>query len=215
MKFTVITLFPEAFSYLETSVLARGKKKKAIQVELMQLRDYTNPKDKHKTVDDSPFGGGPGMVLKVEPIYRAVEKIKAKFAKRKKKPRARVVLFSTRGRKLTNEVAKEYAEKYDELILISGRYEGVDERVAEYLADEELSIGDYVLTGGELPAMVTIDAVSRFVPGVLGKMESLEETKGSYPTYTRPAEFKEWKVPEVLQEGNHKKIEEWRKSFKL
>ena len=153
------------------------------------------------------------MVMKVEPIYAAHKKIVSKI----KKGKTRTILFSTRGKVFTNEDAKRLS-KYDNLILICGRYEGVDERVAEHIADEEISIGDFVLSGGELPALVVIDAVSRQIPGVLGKTESLEEIKGSYPVYTKPAEFvikekgrkKIWKVPEVLQSGNHKRIEEWR-----
>jgi len=151
--------------------------------------------------------------LKFEPIFKTVEKIK-------KEPKRRIVLFSTRGKKFDSQMAKKLA-KYDQLILISGRYEGVDERVAKQIADEEISVGDFVLTGGELPAMILVDAVSRFVPGVLGKNESLEENKGSYPVYTRPevveikdkktGKIKRLKVPEVLLSGNHKEIEKWRK----
>ena len=153
------------------------------------------------------------MVMKVEPIYKAAMKVLRKI----KKGKTRTILFSTRGKLFTNNEAKRLS-KYDNLILICGRYEGVDERVAEHIADEEISIGDFVLSGGELPALVVIDVVSRQIPGVLGKTESLEEIKGSYPVYTKPAEFvikekgrkKMWKVPEVLQSGNHKRIEEWR-----
>ena len=156
------------------------------------------------------------MVMKVEPVYRAVEKLKVKS----KKLKVRTILFSTRGTKLDSTMAKRLA-KYDQLILICGRYEGVDERVAEQIADEEISIGDYILAGGELPAMVLTEAVARFIPGVLGKWESLEDVKGSYPVYTRPAEFKlkvkdkkekMWRVPKVLISGSHAKIDEWRKA---
>ena len=213
-QFNVISLFPESLaSYLEASIIGRAQEKKLIKVNLIQLRDFAvGP---HKKTDDSPFGGGPGMVLKPEPIWRAVEATKKK-AKGKK---TRTILFSTRGKVFDNGDARRLA-KYDNLIFICGRYEGVDERVAEELVDEELSIGDFVLSGGELPALIVIDAVSRQLKGVLGKTESLEEVKGSYPVYTKPAAFKaktrkgkarELKVPEVLMSGNHKLIEEWRK----
>lgn len=202
MRFDVITIFPEAFvSYLDQSVFGRAKKGKIIKVFFHNLRDYAA--DKHKTVDDAPYGGGPGMVLKIAPIYKAIKSLRLKKKKR-------IILFSTRGRKFDEKSTKRLA-KYDQLIFICGRYEGVDERVAKHLADEEISVGDFVLAGGELPAMMVMEAVARFVPGVLGKKESLESVKGSYPTYTRPEEFKSWKVPRVLLSGNHKKIEEWRK----
>ena len=206
--FDIITLFPESLkSYLGVSILARAQKKKLIKINLINPRKFAT--DKHKTVDDSPYGGGPGMVLKFEPIAKAVA-----FAKLK----VRTILFSTRGKKLTSSYAKQLA-LCDKLILICGRYEGVDERVAKYIADEEMSIGDYVLEGGELPALVVIDAVSRHIPGVLGKRESLEEIKGSYPVYTRPdvvvlqrgKKVKKLKVPKVLLLGDHKEISEWRR----
>ncbi len=205
MTFKVITIFPEAFdSYIKASILGRAVKKKLIKINLINLRRFT--KDKHKTVDDKPFGGGPGMVMKIEPIYKAVE-----FAKRRSPngKRTKVILFSTRGKKFNSKIAKRLAKSH-KLILICGRYEGVDERVAKYVAHEEISIGDYILSGGELPALILIEAVSRYVPGVLGNKESLEDIKGSYPVYTRPAEFKSWKVPKVLLSGNHKAIENWR-----
>ncbi len=210
--FHVISLFPESLeSYIGASIIGRARKSKLIKVNPVALRPLGI--GKHKVTDESPYGGGPGMVMKVEPIYKAVTKVLRKI----KKGKTRTVLFSTRGTLFTNDVAKRLS-KYDNLILICGRYEGVDERVAEHIADEEISIGDFVLSGGELPALVVIDAVSRQIPGVLGKTESLEEIKGSYPVYTKPAEFvikekgrkKIWKVPEVLQSGNHKRIEEWR-----
>ena len=162
------------------------------------------------------------MVLKVEPIFKAVQRLKAKSHKALpagRQVKTRVILFSTRGKNLDSKVAKRLA-KYDQLILICGRYEGVDERVAQYIADEEISVGDYVLSGGELPAMVLVEAVSRYLPGVLGKYESLEDIKGRYAVYTKPEIFKPrtqnqalrtWKVPKVLLSGNHKKINEWRK----
>lgn len=205
MKFDLITIFPRIFdSYFNESILKRAQKKKLIKIAVHNLRDFTD--DKHKKVDDSPYGGGPGMVIKIEPVYKAVEfaKRKAKSAKRK-----RVILFSTRGKKFDSKIAQRLS-KYDQLILICGRYEGVDERVAEHIADEEISMGDYVLAGGELPAMILVEAVSRQIPGVLGKYESLEEVKGSYPVYTKPEAFKGWKAPKVLLSGDHKKIAAWR-----
>lgn len=220
LKFDIITIFPNIFdSYFSESILRRAKEKKLIEIEAHDLRKWTS--DKHKTVDDTPYGGGPGMVLKVEPIFKAVEALK-KISKNKKLKR-RIVLFSAKGKQFTQTDARRLA-KYDQLIMICGRYEGVDERVAENVADEEISIGQYVLTGGELPAMTVVDAVSRLVPGVLGKAESLKEESFStvldkkkkaedyleHPHYTKPEKFKSWKVPEVLLVGNHKKIEEWR-----
>jgi tRNA (guanine37-N1)-methyltransferase len=205
MKFNIITIFPEIFnSYFNESIIKRAQEKKLVNIKIHNLRDFTD--DKRKTVDDSPYGGGPGMVMMAEPILRVVNKIK--------KDKAKVILFSLRGKKLDQKMAKRFS-KLDQLIMICGRYEGVDERVAKYIVDEEVSIGDYVLTGGEIPAMIVVDAVSRFIPGVLGKHESLEEIKGSYPVYTRPESIiinkKKRVVPEVLLSGDHKKIEEWRK----
>ena len=208
MTFHIITIFPNAFEcYFKASIIKRAIDNKLIKINIIDLRKFSN--DKHKTVDDKPYGGGPGMVLKIEPIYRAIERIKAKFQIPNSK--FKVILFSTRGKQFESKIAKNLS-KYTDIILICGHYEGVDERVAKYIADEEISIGDYILTGGEIPAMITVDAVSRFIPGVLGKKESLEQIKGSYPTYTRPEVFnKKWRVPKVLLSGNHKKIEEWRK----
>ena len=191
MRFDVITIFPNALkSYLEESLIKRAIKNKIIDICAHDLRKFT--KDKHHKVDDKPFGGGPGMVLKIEPIWRAVGSIlrnpKSQIPNPKKRKIVRTILFSTRGKKLDAKTAKRLS-KYDQLVLICGRYEGVDERVAKHVADEEISIGDYILSGGELPAMVLIEAVSRFLPGFLGKHESLEEVKGSYPVYTRPEIF--------------------------
>lgn len=213
-RFHVITLFPEAIMpYVSASILGRAQEKKLIAVLPVQLRQYAH--DRHATVDDSPYGGGPGMVLKIEPVYRAVTTIRL----RAKKRRVRTILFSTRGNVFTQKTARRLV-RYDDLIFICGRYEGVDERVAAHVADEEISMGDFVLAGGELPALTAIEAISRQIPGVLGKHESLEEQKGSYPTYTRPGTFVvkkgkrniSWKVPEELLTGNHKKIEQWRRT---
>lgn len=209
MEFDILTIFPHVFdSYINESFLKRAQKKKLISIKARNLRDFTN--DKHKKVDDRPFGGGPGMVLKVQPIWQAVQKINREKPKRK----TRVILFSLRGKKLDAKISKRLAG-YQRLILICGRYEGVDERVAQHIVDEEISIGDYVLSGGELPALILMESVCRFVPGFLGKSESLEDFRGSFPAYTRPDVFspgkgKKWPVPKVLLSGNHKDIEEWR-----
>lgn len=213
MKFHILTIFPNIFeSYFNESIIKRAREKNLINIKAYDLRDFTE--DKHKKVDDSPYGGGPGMVLQIKPIYNAVQSVKSKLQNPNSK--TRVILFSIRGKKLDQKKAQKLV-KYDNLILICGRYEGVDERVAKYIADEEISIGDFVLSGGELPAMILVDAVARFVPGVLGKKESLETVKGSYPVYTRPeiAEInnKKHAVPKVLLSGNHKKIDTWRKKF--
>lgn len=214
MKFDIITIFPEIFnSYFNESILARAQKENFIDINVHNLRDFAE--DKHQTVDDTPYGGGAGMVMKVEPIYKAVEKIKKDSVGGK----TRVILFSAKGKKYTQEDA-ERLRNYGNLILISGRYEGVDERVAENIADEEISIGDYVLTGGEIPAMTVVDSISRLIPGVLGNPQSLDEESFSlkkpdlekeYPQYTKPEEFNDWKVPNVLTGGNHKEIKKWRK----
>jgi len=211
MRFDVITIFPEIFnSYLKESLISRAQKKKLIKINVHNLRKWT--KDRHKTVDDRPFGGGLGMVLKIEPLYKAVQSLKSKIKNQKSK----IILFTPRGKKFNQKMAYQLS-KYDRLILICGRYEGVDERVAKKIADMELSIGDYDLMGGELPAMVMIEVVSRLIPGVLGKPQLLKERitkeKGfiEYPQYTRPEVFNKWRVPKVLLSGNHKKIEEWRK----
>jgi len=217
MRFHIVTIFPGMFdSYLEESLFKRAQAKKIISVRAYDLRGFT--KDKHKKVDDRPFGGGPGMVIAVQPVWDAVKKIKNTARKTLKKRKTRVILFSTRGKHLDAAVARRLA-KYDDLILICGRYEGVDERVAQHIADEEISIGDYVLSGGEIPALALMETVSRQIPGFLGKEESLEEINGSFPTYTRPETFvpakgKKWNVPPVLLSGDHKKIAEWRRGLR-
>ncbi len=208
LKFDIITIFPDIFnSYLSESLINRAQKKKLIKINVHNLRKWTS--DKHKTVDDKPFGGGLGMVMKVEPIYKAVKKLK-------KSKKAKIVLFTPRGKKFNQKMAYEFS-KLDQLILICGRYEGIDERVAKHIADIELSIGDYDLMGGELPAMVIIETVARLIPNVLGKPRLLKQRitkeKGfiEYTQYTRPEVFNKWQVPKVLISGNHKKIEEWRR----
>lgn len=207
-RFDILTLFPEVcLPYMQASILGRAQKQKLIALKAHQLRDFSSDK-KHGRVDDSPYGGGPGMVMAVEPFDRAIKKIK-------KGKKARVILTSAAGKRFTQGDAKRLT-KYDQLIFLCGRYEGVDARVEEHLADEALSIGDYVLTGGELPALVMIDAIARLLPGVLGKAASLEQEshtqKGllEYPQYTKPEVYKKWRVPKVLISGDHKKIAQWR-----
>ena len=237
LRFEIITIFPEAFrSYFSSSILARAQKKKIIKINLYNLRDFSN--DYHKTVDDRPYGGGAGMILKVEPILKAVRLILQKQKKISNKKR-KIILLSAKGKTFNQKIAKRLS-RLDQIILISGHYEGVDERVAKYIANEEISIGNYVLTGGELPSMVIVDAVTRLIPGVI-KEDSLREEsftnlgkeleiEKEYPQYTRPAVIapsrfirkiegypsqfrraKVWRVPKVLLSGNHKKIEEWRR----
>jgi len=206
IRFDIISIFPNIFdSYFKESIIQRAQQKRLIKVKVHNLRKWT--KDRHRTVDDRPFGGGMGMVLKVEPIFKAVSSLK--------KRKTKVILFTPRGKKFNQKMAYRLS-KLNHLILICGRYEGVDERVAKYIADEEISIGDYDLMGGELPAMVVIETISRLIPGVIGKPQLLKERitkeKGfiEYPQYTRPEVFKKWQVPKVLLSGNHKKIGEWR-----
>lgn len=213
IKFSVISLFPESLdSYLKVSILNRAAKKNLIEINFFNIRDFL--KNKKERADEKPYGGGAGMVLAPGPIFRAVEKAKGKWRGKKTK----IILFSTRGKIFNSKTALRLAS-YNHIILICGRYEGADERIADYLADEEISIGDFILSGGEIPALALIEAVSRQIPGVLGKEESLEEVKGSYPTYTRPEVFivkggKKLKVPSVLLSGDHGKIFAWRRDNK-
>ena len=206
MKIDVLTLFPAMFAGpLDESIIMRARKKGLLDLQIHQLRDWTH--DRHKTVDDKPFGGGPGMLMKCEPLFAAVESLR--------RAETKVILLSPSGRKFSQPIARELAQEKD-LLLITGHYEGFDERVREGLADDELSIGDYVLTNGALPAMVVIDAVARLLPGVLGDDTSSSDESFShglleYPQYTRPAEFRGLKVPEVLLNGNHAEIEKWRR----
>ena len=214
MRIDIITIFPNMFEpVLNESIIKRAKEKKKVEIEVHNLRDYTL--DKHRKVDDRPFGGGPGMVMNPEPIFRAVESIRS----RDKKSKAKVILLCPQGKQLAQGVAQRLAG-YKHLILICGRYEGIDERVREHIVDEEISIGDYVLTGGELPAMVLVDSVVRLIPGVLGDKNSLnfESFAGNlleYPQYTRPANFRGLRVPAVLLSGNHAKIKSWEKKQAL
>jgi tRNA (guanine37-N1)-methyltransferase len=212
VRFDVFTLFPEAFAWYLGQVHVRAAVALGHEFVLTDYRDHTPLS--HLQVDDAPFGGGAGMVLMAEPIYRAVEAARAE----RPEARTRVVLLDPAGRPFTQQVARELAG-WDRLVLVCGRYEGVDERVRA-LVDEEISIGDYVVSGGELPAMVVIDAVARLVPGVVGEPESVvresfEERLLDHPQYTRPAEFRGMKVPEVLLSGHHADIESWRRRMAL
>ena len=212
-------------SVFDYGVIGRAIKKGILDIKPVDLRDFAV--DKHRSVDDKPFGGGPGMVMRVDVIDRALQKT---MSRKQKTMSKKIVLLSPRGKMFSQQIAQEYS-RLDHLILISGRYEGVDERVKEHLVDEEVSIGEYVLSGGEIPAMAVADAMARLLPGVLGDPESLvsesfsqmsnerktenkkQKTKNSFdfPNYTQPAEYRGWKVPEVLRLGNHEKINEWRK----
>jgi tRNA (guanine37-N1)-methyltransferase len=209
VKFHVLTIFPDFFrGPFEHGVIQRAREAGLIEIRVHDLRDWTH--DRHRTVDDRPFGGGEGMLLKAEPIFEAVESIWPD-----REPSKRVVLLSAQGRTFDQPMARDFAGR-EELLLICGRYEGVDERVADHLADEEVSIGDYVLSGGELAAAVVIDAVARLKEGVLGNRQSAiaesfsEEGLLDCPQYTRPAEFRGWKAPEVLLGGNHEEVRKWR-----
>lgn len=212
MKIDIITIFPKMFiPALNESILKRAQDKGLVQINVRDLRDYAV--EKHRKIDDRPFGGGPGMVFRPEPIFRAVQKIKAKNGQTK------IILLTPQGKKLDQKLAKRLS-KYKHLILICGHYEGIDERVRQALVTDEISIGDYVLTGGELPAMVLLDCVVRLIPKVLGKIESTYSESFSqglleYPQYTRPAEYRGAKVPKVLLSGNHKLIANWRKNKAL
>ena len=220
MRIDILTIFPRMFeAVLNESILKRAQKKGLLKIYVHNIRDYSL--DKHKKIDDRPFGGGPGMVMRTEPIFRAIEQIKSKlsakggFAHGGKTKKPKIILLSPQGEGLNQTLAKKLS-KNKHLILLCGHYEGIDERVKKRLVDSEISIGDYVLTGGELPAMVLIDAVARLIPGVLGRKESLtdetfQDNLLEYPLYTRPAIFKGMKVPTVLLSGNHKKIKEWRR----
>ena len=204
MKFDVLTLFPEMFEPLDKSIIGRAERKKLIEINLINIRDFS--KDKHKKVDDTPYGGGAGMVMKADVVYDAYKSIEDKKAK--------VIYMSPQG-KVLNQKKVEELSKEEHLILLCGHYEGIDQRVIDKIVDEEISIGDYVLTGGEIPAMVLIDSVSRYVKGVLNE-ESIQEESFSnglleYPQYTKPEIFEGVKVPEILLSGHHENIEKWRK----
>lgn len=215
MKIDIVTLFPKMFvGPFDESIINRAQEKNLVQINIHDLREWTS--DERGTVDGRPYGGGVGMVMMVEPIYKALSDINKSHS-------AKTILLTPQGKLFNQEVAEKLS-KEDHIILLSGHYEGVDERVRENLVDEEISIGDYVLTGGEIPTMVVVDAVTRLIPGVLEKKEATEVETFSkvgkkrvleYPQYTRPSEFMGWKVPDVLLNGNHKEIEKWRKEMSL
>ena len=208
MRFDVFTLLPEVFPpYLESSILRRARQRGLIDVQVHNIRDWAS--DKHHVTDDEPYGGGGGMVMKVEPVFAAVESVLGI------PPSCPVVLLTPQGRLFNQKIAGELSA-YPHLALLCGRYEGVDERIREHLATEEISIGDYVLTGGELPALILIDALARLLPDVLGDPDGAQDDSHAsglleYPHYTRPPEFRGWKVPEILLSGNHAKIAKWRR----
>ncbi|MEX2013447.1 MAG: tRNA (guanosine(37)-N1)-methyltransferase TrmD [Parcubacteria group bacterium] len=215
MRFDIVTIFPKLFnSFKEEALIARAQKKNIVSINLHNLRDFAD--DKRRTVDDRPYGGGVGMVLMFEPIYRAVKKIKLNSLKKK----TRVIVFSPKGKKFNQAMARKWS-KYDQLVMICGRYEGIDERVLKSIGDEEISIGDYVLFGGEVPAMVVMEAVTRLLPGAIAKQDSLKDESFKipgfleYPHFTRPETIliddKKLKVPKVLLSGNRAQIEKWKK----
>ncbi len=224
MRFDIITIFPDAFDgYLHSSIIGRAVKQKLVDARVHDLRRWTH--DRHRSVDDKPFGGGPGMVMKPEPLFAAIRSVLPR-----RTGRTRVIVLSAKGKLFTQAKAKQLYRKYDRIVLVCGHYEGIDERVARHMADEELSIGEYVLTGGELPALVVLDAVSRHIPGVLGKQESLAEESFSrqgareYPHYTRPETLvardkkgskRAMRVPKALVSGNHALIADWRKTHSV
>jgi len=217
MKIDILTLFPKMFKGpFDESIIKRAKKRGLVEIKIHDLREWA--KDKRKTVDDHPFGGGTGMILMIEPINKALEEIKKSAPKNIKK--RKIILLSASGKRFNQKKAKELS-KVNHLIFICGHYEGVDERVREHFVDEEISIGDYVLTGGELPVMVIVDSIVRLIPSVLEKANATKEESFSssslleYPQYTRPANFKGWKIPEILLSGNHQKIKEWRQKKAL
>lgn len=221
MQFEVFTLLPEVFpSYLDTSILKRARERGLITVNVHNIRDYTH--DKHHTTDDQPYGGGGGMVMKPEPVFEAIETVLG-LASPPSTPEVEsnipIILLTPQGRVFNQSIAKELSQ-YKKIALLCGRYEGIDERIRENLVTEQISIGDYVLTGGELPALILIDAVSRLLPDVLGDPTGAEDDSHAmglleYPHYTRPPEFRGNKVPDVLLSGDHKKIDKWRREQAL
>ena len=218
MQFEVFTLLPDVFPpYLESSILQRARQRGLIDVRIHNIRDYTH--DRHHTTDDTPYGGGGGMVMKPEPVFEAVESVLGFDSDQTQPAPVPIILLTPQGRVFTQRIAEELSHQ-ERIFLLCGRYEGVDERIREHLVTDEISVGDYVLTGGELPALLLIDAVSRLIPGVLGDPTGAEDDSHSmglleYPHYTRPPEFRGWKVPEVLLSGDHAKLEKWRREQAL
>lgn len=221
MQFEVFTLLPEVFpAYLDTSIIKRARERGLIQVNIHNIREYTH--DKHHTTDDMPYGGGGGMVMKPEPVFEAIESVLGQETlptSPEAKANVPVILLTPQGRVFNQRIAKELFQ-HKKIALLCGRYEGIDERIRENIITDEISIGDYVLTGGELPALILIDAVSRLLPEVLGDPTGAEDDSHAmglleYPHYTRPPEFRGWKVPEVLLSGDHGKIDKWRRQQAL
>jgi tRNA (guanine37-N1)-methyltransferase len=221
MQFEVFTLLPEVFPpYLESSILKRAAQRGLINVNVHNIRDHTH--DKHHVTDDTPYGGGGGMVMKPEPVFEAVESVlglAAPLSPLKPNSSIPIILLTPQGRVFNQRIARELSG-HERIALLCGRYEGVDERIREHLVTDEISVGDYVLTGGELPAMILIDAVARLIPGVLGDPTGAEDDSHSmglleYPHYTKPAEFRGWKAPDILLSGDHAKIEKWRREQAL
>jgi tRNA (guanine37-N1)-methyltransferase len=219
MKIDVLTIFPEFFrEVFDFGIIRRARIAEIVEIGIHDIREYTT--DKHRMTDDRPFGGGDGMVFKVEPIFNAIEKLLGTTDRANYPPNTRVVLLSPQGRVFKQAIAKEYADEITHIVLICGRYEGVDERVNEALVTDEISIGDYVLSGGEPAAIVVVDAIVRLLPNALGSETSAENDSFSsglldYPHYTRPAEFRGMRVPDVLLNGNHAEIEKWRQAKAL
>ena len=219
MKIDVLTIFPEFFrEVFDFGIIRRARLAEIVEINLHDLREFTT--DKHRMTDDRPFGGGDGMVFKAEPIFGAIEKILGTCEREKYAPKTKVVLLTPQGRQLKQSVAKEFADEIENLVLICGRYEGVDERVNDALVTDEISIGDYVLSGGEPAAVVLIDAIVRLLPNALGSETSAENDSFSnglldFPHYTQPRDFRGMEVPEVLLSGNHAEIEKWRKQKAL
>lgn len=217
VTFDILTIFPAMFDNIfSESIVGRAVQEKNMTINVYDLRKWAS--DKHKTVDDEPYGGGAGMVLKPEPIFKAVNELKTKYARKHEKAIQHSILLTPKGTQYNHRIAEKLSH-LDHIILICGHYEGVDHRVFEFCADEHISIGDYILTGGELPAMILVDSVTRLVPGVVGNSDSIENETFSYthegllkyPVYTRPEEYEGHKVPEILLSGNHQEVDKWRK----
>lgn len=211
MKFDIVTIFPNIVNeYINNGIVSIAREKKLVEINVHNLRDWTE--DKHRTVDDTPYGGGPGMIMKIEPIYRAIQDLKQE--------NTIIAITTPKGKKLVQQELKNFSKKNNlHMIILCGRYEGFDQRIYDNLVDYEFSIGDYVLSGGELPALVLIDGITRLVPGVLGNElslneETFENNTLEYPQYTKPEEFNKWKVPEVLLSGNHQEIRKYRENLK-
>ncbi|MGD8402350.1 MAG: tRNA (guanosine(37)-N1)-methyltransferase TrmD [Anaerolineales bacterium] len=218
MQFEVFTLLPDVFPpYLESSILQRARQRGLVSVNVHNIRDYTH--DRHHVTDDTPYGGGGGMVMKPEPVFEAVEAVLGPDARRTQPQPVPIIMLTPQGRVFTQSVADELSQ-HKRIALLCGRYEGMDERIREHLVTDEISIGDYVLTGGELPALILIDAVTRLIPGALGDPDGAADDSHAsglleYPHFTRPPDFKGWKVPEILLSGDHAKVDQWRREQSL